>query len=65
MNPYERNLLMELRAMPVMGPVVSSERITSRKGVRNSLGDRSSTPGRHNTQLTLTHGITSRKGETH
>ena len=29
---------MEVRASPVMGPVVSSERITSRNGPRNSLG---------------------------
>lgn len=35
---YERNLFTEVRANPVMGPVVSSERITSRKGRRKTLG---------------------------
>ena len=38
MKPYERNLLTDPRAMPVIGPVVSSDRITSRNGPRTSLG---------------------------
>lgn len=37
-SAYERNLFTEVRANPVMGPVVSSERITSRKGRRKMLG---------------------------
>ena len=38
MREYERNLLTEVSASPVIGPVVSSERITSRNGLRNSFG---------------------------
>lgn len=30
--------MTEVRARPVMGPVVSSERTTSRKGLRKTLG---------------------------
>lgn len=37
-SAYERNLFTEVRANPVMGPVVSSERITSRKGRRKTFG---------------------------
>lgn len=37
-SAYERNLFTEVRANPVIGPVVSSERITSRKGRRKMLG---------------------------
>lgn len=37
-SAYERNLFTEVRASPVIGPVVSSERITSRKGRRKTLG---------------------------
>ena len=34
-------MLTEVRARPVIGPVVSSERTTSRKGLRNTLGSTS------------------------
>lgn len=40
-RPYDKNLLTDVRARPVIGPVVSSERITSRKGLRNTLGSTS------------------------
>mmetsp|Transcript_29302 Transcript_29302/g.82663 ORF Transcript_29302/g.82663 Transcript_29302/m.82663 type:complete len:504 (+) Transcript_29302:2637-4148(+) len=36
MSSWEMSLLMEERAMAVMGPLVSAERTTSRKGVRYS-----------------------------
>ena len=35
-------MLTEVRAKPVIGPVVSSDRITSRKGPKNALGSISS-----------------------
>jgi len=34
MNPYDKNLCMEERATPVIGPLVSSERITAKNGLR-------------------------------
>lgn len=37
-SAYERNLFTDVRANPVMGPVVSSDRMTSRKGRRKTLG---------------------------
>lgn len=40
-KPYDKNLLTEVRARPVIGPVVSSERTTSRNGRRNTLGSTS------------------------
>ena len=36
-NVENRNLLTADKATPVMGPVVSSERITSRKGPRKTI----------------------------
>lgn len=36
------NLLTDVRANPVIGPVVSSERITPRKGLKNVFGSKSS-----------------------
>ena len=36
------NLLTEVRANPVIGPVVSSERITPRKGLKKAFGSKSS-----------------------
>ncbi len=39
---YERNLLTEVRARPVIGPVVSSDRMTSKKGAKNTQGSTSS-----------------------
>jgi len=41
-SPYDKNLSTDVSASPVIGPVVSSERITARNGVRNSLGVTSS-----------------------
>ena len=35
---WSRNLLSEVRAVPVMGPLVSDDRMTSRKGPRYSSG---------------------------
>ena len=43
-SPYDKNLLTDVRARPVIGPVVSSDRMTSRNGLRNSLGAISSRP---------------------
>lgn len=40
-RPYERNLLTADNATPVIGPVVSSERITSRNGPRKTLTSKS------------------------
>lgn len=34
MNPYKRNLCKELRATPVIGPVVAGDSTTARKGRR-------------------------------
>jgi len=45
-------LLTDVNASPVMGPVVSSERITARNGARNSFGiisSRSNTRQAHTT----------------
>lgn len=59
MRPYDKNLLTEVRARPVIGPVVSSERTTSRKGLRNTLGSTSERSGKtsHKVKRKATAGI--------
>lgn len=37
-SPYDRNLLTDVSESPVIGPVVSSDLITSRKGPKNEPG---------------------------
>ena len=47
-------MLTEVRARPVIGPVVSSERTTSRKGLRKTLGSTSDSSKEENTLVSHT-----------
>ena len=52
-RPYERNLLTDVKASPVIGPVVSSDLRTSKNGERNALGSTSVKSGKMKITLLL------------